>query len=42
MSVGSKYRFTIPADLAYGTNGAGSIPPESALVFDVELLDIIK
>ncbi|MGN1393886.1 MAG: FKBP-type peptidyl-prolyl cis-trans isomerase [Succinivibrionaceae bacterium] len=42
MKVGSKYRLTIPADLAYGDQGAGSIPPGSALVFEVELLDIVK
>jgi FKBP-type peptidyl-prolyl cis-trans isomerase len=43
MKVGSKYKFTIPANLAYGDNGAGaSIPPKSALIFEVELLDIVK
>lgn len=42
MKVGSKYRLTIPANLAYGDNGAGSIPPASALIFEVELLDIVK
>lgn len=41
MSVGSKYRFYIPSDLAYGINGAGgAIAPNSALIFDVELIDI--
>lgn len=40
MTVGSKWRLTIPHDLAYGERGAGSIPPFSALVFEVELLDI--
>jgi FKBP-type peptidyl-prolyl cis-trans isomerase FklB len=39
MPVGSKYRFFIPQDLAYGSRGAGAaIPPYSALIFDVELL----
>jgi len=39
MSVGAKYRFYIPYDLGYGSRGAGaSIPPYSALIFDVELL----
>ena len=42
MSVGSKYRFFIPYDLAYGANGAGEmIEPYCTLVFDVELLDIV-
>ena len=41
MSIGSKFRFFIPFDLAYGAPGAGgSIPPYAALIFDVELLGI--
>ncbi len=44
MSVGSKYRFFIPYDLAYGEQGIpqAGIGPFSPLVFDVELLDIIE
>lgn len=42
MPVGSKYRLTIPANLAYGDRAAGSIPPGSVLIFDVELLEIVK
>jgi len=42
MSEGSTYRFVIPSDLAYGPNGAGSIPPNSTLIFEVELLSIIR
>lgn len=42
MKEGSKYRFFIPFDLAYGANGAGNaIPPYAALIFDVELLEIL-
>ncbi len=42
MSVGSKFRFTIPSELAYGERDMGTIPPNSVLVFEVELLDVIK
>lgn len=42
MPVGSKWRLYIPHNLAYGERGAGaSIKPYSALIFDVELLDIV-
>jgi FKBP-type peptidyl-prolyl cis-trans isomerase len=41
MNVGSKYRFVIPSDLAYGDRGAGqAIGPGATLVFEVELLEI--
>ncbi|MDH3386855.1 MAG: FKBP-type peptidyl-prolyl cis-trans isomerase [Gammaproteobacteria bacterium] len=41
MSVGSKYRFVIPYDLAYGERGAGgSIGPFETLIFEVELIEI--
>lgn len=41
MSVGSKYRFVIPSELAYGSRGAGQqIGPDSVLVFDVELISV--
>lgn len=43
MPVGSKWRLFIPSNLAYGEHGAGDvIEPNSALIFDVELLDIVK
>lgn len=42
MAEGSKYRFTIPQQLAYGASGAGNvIAPYSALVFEVELLAVL-
>lgn len=42
MGEGAKYRLFIPYNMAYGTRGAGaSIPPYAALVFDVELLEVL-
>jgi peptidylprolyl isomerase len=40
MVVGQKMRLFIPAPLAYGNRGIGSIPPGSLLIFDVELINI--
>ncbi|MBS0199020.1 MAG: FKBP-type peptidyl-prolyl cis-trans isomerase [Proteobacteria bacterium] len=43
MPVGSRYRFWIPSQLAYGAKGSPpSIPPNSTLVFDVELLGLSR
>ena len=42
MPVGSKFKFFIPQELGYGSRAAGSIPPYSTLIFEVELLDIEK
>lgn len=42
MSEGAKYRFFIPYRLAYGEGGAGQmIPPYAALIFDVELIEVV-
>lgn len=41
MNIGSKYKFFIPSDLAYGDRGAGgAIKPGSTLIFEVELLSV--
>lgn len=43
MPVGSKWKIYVPSDLAYGERGAGAdIGPNAALVFEVELLEIVK
>ena len=42
MQEGAKYRFFIPYKLAYGEGGAGQlIPPYAALIFDVELIEVV-
>jgi FKBP-type peptidyl-prolyl cis-trans isomerase FklB len=42
MPVGSKWELFIPSDLGYGDGGQGEIQPGSTLLFDVELLEIVK
>ena len=42
MPVGSKFKFTIPSELAYGERKTGKIPSNSTLIFEVELFSIEK
>ncbi len=42
MKEGAKYRFFIPSKLAYGETGASTIPPNSVLIFEVQLEKVIK
>ncbi|SDR77467.1 FKBP-type peptidyl-prolyl cis-trans isomerase FklB [Halopseudomonas xinjiangensis] len=41
MKEGAKWRLYIPSELAYGARAAGSIPPHSTLVFDIELIKVL-
>ncbi|XP_027004729.1 peptidyl-prolyl cis-trans isomerase FKBP14 [Tachysurus fulvidraco] len=40
MCTGEKRKLTIPPSLGYGKEGKGKIPPESSLIFDIELIEI--
>ena len=40
MSVGDKWRLSIPPAIGYGARGKGDIPPNAVLIFEVELLEI--
>jgi len=41
VKVGSKFQLFVPADLAYGKNGAGPVAPNATLIFEMELLGIV-
>ena len=41
MNVGGRRRLVVPSQLALGSCGAGSIPPNSTLVYEIELIDIV-
>ena len=42
MKEGSKWELYIPANLAYGEPGRGSIGPNSTLIFQVELVEVVE
>jgi FKBP-type peptidyl-prolyl cis-trans isomerase FkpA len=42
ITVGTKAKFVCPSEIAYGDRGTGNIPPGATLVFEVELIDILK
>jgi FKBP-type peptidyl-prolyl cis-trans isomerase FkpA len=42
IKVGGKAKLVCPSNLAYGSRGTRGIPPDSTLIFEIELLDIAK
>jgi FKBP-type peptidyl-prolyl cis-trans isomerase FkpA/FKBP-type peptidyl-prolyl cis-trans isomerase FklB len=40
MKKGGKATFYVPSELGYGGNDMGAIPPNSILIFDIELIDV--
>lgn len=42
MNIGSRYKFLVPYYLAYGAEGSGKIKPYESVVFDIELVNILK
>lgn len=42
MNKGAKFRFFIPSALAFGSEGKGDVPPNAPLIYDIELMDILK
>lgn len=42
MKEGSRYRFFVPSELAYGKEGLQDVPPDAVIIYDIELLEILN